>query len=508
MRLRTLGCITAMTLAGALAIPIRTSAQDQQVKHHQYKFIEVGTLSGPNSINLSGPGSSLLRYLNHEGATVGMASTTVPDPFSPQYCWFDCYIDHALKFQNGVLTDLGALAGANSSGANGVNDWGLVIGTSENGRTDPLTSFPEYRAVIWLGDSKPIDLGTFGGNESQAFMVNDFGQVVGVAANSIPDAYSSSSSPYGLGAYSEWFTGGGVATQQRAFLWEGFGLRDLGTLGGDDAVAYLLNDRGQVAGGSYTNTTPNATTGFPTQDPFLWENGRMIDLGTLGGTHGLPYWLNDEGQVVGNSYAAGDQLIRAFLWQDGVIHDLGTLGGDEASARAINDAGEVVGTAATSGDAALHAFLWRHGVMTDLGALVGYPISSAVGVNAWTQVVGAAESDQGAEAAFLWENGGPIVDLNTLVEPSSSGIQLIEAENISDTGEIVALGQLASGDYRIALLAPDGECDTACEARVAASGSSTARQAEIAKGHNAGALSERAGELSRAARSVLGRPLL
>jgi len=57
--------------------------------------------------------------------------------------------------------------------------------------------------------------------------------------------------------------------------------------------------------------------------PFLWENGRMMDLGTLGGTCGFPLALNNSGQVVGVSNLPGDLTTHAFLWPgaDGEMQD-------------------------------------------------------------------------------------------------------------------------------------------------------------------------------------------
>ena len=45
---------TAITLFAALAFPVRLAAQDNEDhnnrnKHHHYKFIDIGSLGGPNS---------------------------------------------------------------------------------------------------------------------------------------------------------------------------------------------------------------------------------------------------------------------------------------------------------------------------------------------------------------------------------------------------------------------------------------------------------------------------
>jgi probable HAF family extracellular repeat protein len=221
---------------------------------------------------------------------------------------------------------LGALPGGFNGFAVSVNASGAIVGTAENGETDPLQGYPESHPVLWK-DGRTIDLGTFGGYEGLAFAINNRGQVAGFAQNAISD-------PFG------YF---GFGTQSRAFLWQDGTLQDLGTLGGNNASSDYLNDSGQVAGHSDTNTTPSPVFGLPTQHPFLWENGRMLDLGTLGGTLGAPNDLNNRGQVVGLSSLAGDLTYHPFIWDEGVLRDLGTLGGPSGSANKINDAGQVVG---------------------------------------------------------------------------------------------------------------------------------------------------------------------
>ena len=55
---------------------------------------------------------------------------------------------------------------------------------------DSLLGGPEGRGVLWRKNGRVVDLGTLGGNQSLAANINDRGQIVGVAANAIPDPFS------------------------------------------------------------------------------------------------------------------------------------------------------------------------------------------------------------------------------------------------------------------------------------------------------------------------------
>src|SRR5262245_34009489 len=146
-----------------------------------------------------------------------------------------------------------------------------------------------------------------------------------------------------------------------------YAVTELGTLG----EAADLNQAGQVVG---------AVDGF--NHAVLWDNGTMIDLGTLGGNWSVALAINDLGQVVGKGTLPGEQIIHAFLvnpqggeWfrdsdldgRNDFMIDLGTLNGaTHPEPHDINNAGQVVGTAfgwhdpllpPEAGDGAL-AFLW------------------------------------------------------------------------------------------------------------------------------------------------------
>ena len=143
------------------------------------------------------------------------------------------------------------------------------------------------------------------------------------------------------------------ATETHAFIWQNGSMRDLHTLGGPDSTAWIINDRGEVAGISFISFNANPSTGVPTVDPFFWspEDGKMTDLGGLGGTFGYVDWLNNKGQVVGASNTPGDQTQHPFIWSkwQGMV-DLfanGNLGGTFGHPDWVNDRGEVVGYATT-----------------------------------------------------------------------------------------------------------------------------------------------------------------
>jgi probable HAF family extracellular repeat protein len=119
------------------------------------------------------------------------------------------------------------------------------------------------------------------------------------------------------------------------------------------------------------------------------------------------------------------------------MKDLGTLGGLNSEAIWINDEGEIAGSADLPTPGIHDAVIWRHGRIHDLGTLPGEPCSRGRAINSWGQVVGGSSDCRNFLHAFVWEKGGPMRDLNTLIAPGS-GLQITNAFNINDRGEILA----------------------------------------------------------------------
>jgi len=435
MKSRFLTCTALMTLIAVLVLPLRPAAQNipaHPTRHH-YKLIDLGRFGGPQSW-VFGAQEAPAATLSTAGV-VGGADTADSNPNYPNFSplmgvgglfgYAGPFINHAFKGDKGGLIDLGVLPGGYNSFAQWISTNGTIVGASENGAIDPITAWPVVHAVLWPKNGHSIiDLGTLpGAYESTALAVNNLNQVVGAAID--------------------------AAGNGRGFWWtKKKGLQDIGTLGGCCAIATLVNDLGQVAGASGACDSCN-------QDSFFWEKGHMTPIPDFGGPLSFPDSLNNSGQVVGQSDLPGGGTAHAFLWEKGILTDLGTLpGGDGSSARWINEAGDIVGL--SQAGMIYHAVLWKrqgkHFKITDLGTID--PCSIAQSINLEGQIVGESENCDGIPRhAFLWENGGPIVDLNTVIPPNS-GLTLILAVTINDRGEIAGQATDADGNNHAFLLIP------------------------------------------------------
>ena len=240
---------------------------------------------------------------------------------------------------------------------------------------------------------------------------------------------------------------------QHAALWRPGSVegKDLGTLGGTHSSVLwpVKNVRGVISGIAETgNLDPlnerwSCSRFFPSRTGhvclgFVWRNGQMRPLPTLGGPNGFATGSNNFLQVVGwaekpvldPTCSAVDEQYRQFravLWGPGTnqTRELTPLPGDSASAAtAINDLGQVVGISGRCDRAfgrfsAISAVLWKDGVPTDIGNLGGVAWNTPMAINLRGDIVGfsnlsAADGGTFNANGFLKLRGKPIQALRPL----------------------------------------------------------------------------------------------
>jgi probable HAF family extracellular repeat protein len=301
------------------------------------------------------------------------------------------------------------------------------------------------------------DLGSLGYGVTYGLAINANGQVTGYSYSS--QEFQVTCPPQKYGQPKQCFE-----HPYHAFLYSNGTMTDLGTLGGHFSKGYAINASGEIVGQADTKTVG---------DSFLWNGTSMADIG---------FWdargINDSGEIAG--ICGNDPGEHACAYNNGTLTELPqptwftpiNCGGGP-----INKSGEVVGTCDDT-SSNTHAVLWENGTPTDLGSQA----SNAADINNLGQVVGNAETSAPAEFGYLWSNGtmtdlgpnffpnaindngvvvgGPMIyrggtlqNLNNLIPPGS-GFTLDNATAINDNGQIVVNGYNAQGQEHAFRLNP------------------------------------------------------
>ncbi len=325
------------------------------------------------------------------------------------------------------ITDLGDLpGGSNFSNAYDINDHGQVVGISS---VD--SNITPYHGFIWDSVNGITDLGDLPGgwDSSYAHGINNAGHAVGYSSgehhmiNTFPENY--------------------------AFICEANnGMSDIGLNNNHYSMAFAINNNGIVAGRKGTSDGSSAFI----RDYISQTTTTLGGLKDNGNSYSSASCINDHNQVAGFSEASTG--TRAFYWDSntGMI-DLGDLfGGDDYSvANDINDNGQVIGVSDTYNGR--QSFIWN--ASGGLTQLVGLGVDSATiayGINNPGQIVGFSYSNND-QRAVVWEDT-TVFDLNSLIDESGDNWVLTEAISINNFGQITGRGINPNGDIHAYLLTP------------------------------------------------------
>jgi probable HAF family extracellular repeat protein len=357
-----------------------------------------------------------------------------------------CFTD-AVAQTSYKITDLGINNSKdNFSMAMGLNNQGWaenMDGTVNPPENSVFTTVARGRAVISIYGFN-IDLGTLGKPGANSWInwggINDPGEAVGMSETAVLD-------PNG-----EDLCGFGTHLICVPFLWRNGHMSALPTLGGNNGEASAINNPGEVVGfaedGAVDPTCPAGTTNNRITLPASWARGNAQALPLVGtDPDGVAYGINDRGQAVGYSGNC-TTAIHAVMWKDNTAFVLQDLGGAGSNfAYAISDRGQIAGQVGTADGTTFYAAVWQNGAggpVTNIGALPADFAAFATGINNRGQVVGNGfDSSFNWSHGFLWQNG-VLTDLNTLI-PADSNLFIISASNINERGQISGMATVLTG---------------------------------------------------------------
>lgn len=272
-----------------------------------------------------------------------------------------------------------ALFGGSCSAANGINDFGHVVGSA------CLPGDTVGHAYLYR-NKRAIDLGTFGGLGAGGSAVNLSDQISGT---------------YQL-------DDGTV----HGFFWQRKHWADVGSLGGSFTYASDINNSGVVTGQSDISNDPDPVYGLPPFHGFQWAGGFLTDFGQIFGSNfNYGNTINDAGMIVGAADLAGDTGAHAIVWNQGAVQDLTPYGDLTAWGIDINNQGQAIGSWGfvdpdpTDGPPVYtmlcpcYAVVWQNGGAVFLNDVV--PAS-------WNLWLGLAINDRGEILARGQYNGGQL----------------------------------------------------------------------------------------------------
>ena len=221
---------------------------------------------------------------------------------------------------------------------------GEVVYIARNGLVAGAAQQPDNtdHAMLFYGRQRlEISMPGIGGKNSVAYGLNIFGQTVGGAETAEPDP--------GLVDFCGFQTFGlsGNGSVCAAFIWQNGIMKKLATLGGNNGSSNQINSSGVIAG-EVENTLrdPGCLQRFQFK-PVKWQGSKIVQLPTHpGDPDGVAYAINDAGQVVGSTgtcapfnpiFVLAMVPAHPMLWEaDGTARYLGTLGGTGINPNAAN----------------------------------------------------------------------------------------------------------------------------------------------------------------------------
>ncbi|TMB15409.1 MAG: DUF3466 family protein [Deltaproteobacteria bacterium] len=318
------------------------------------------------------------------------------------------------------ITEVPAVEGSTSLLANAIDSRGDIVGTYYV----PNNS-GEVNARAFFYDASKGSTRRIGGNDGSTIQM----------ANGVNDSLAMALS-----------TDARPGLHQHGFLWRDSGQTDIGALppgpNGPQTGATAVNQRGWITGWSL------GAKNF--QRAILWDGSTLRDLGSADDNWSYGYAINIDGVVAGATSVPNDAFHQhAAVFQNGAVKDLGTLGAYTATAFGINDRGRVVGSSLAGASSQLHAFVYDlpNGPMRDVSPKAFCWLN---GVNNSGDAVGACKPGD-RNHAFIWTNDA-FIDLNDAI--SDPAWLLTTATAINDRGQIAATASHNGGAFQAVLLTP------------------------------------------------------